>query len=178
LSDQTDTRAPETTNYRDLTVTIVSAYVANNSVEAGELPRLITSVGSALSALANPATEPASLALPPAVWLNRSVFPDYLISLEDEKRYRILKHHLARLSLTPAEYRAKWGLPSDYPTTAPSYSAKRSELAKSLGLGRKRNSGADEQDSAASDQAMAAEYRAQPCISASVFSMAEMLSSS
>jgi predicted transcriptional regulator len=76
--------------------------------------------------------------LKPAVKPKKSVFPDYLVSLEDGKQYKALKRHLTRIGLTPAEYRAKWGLPNDYPMVAPNYAAVRSALAKSIGLGRKK----------------------------------------
>ncbi|HEV7253597.1 MAG TPA: MucR family transcriptional regulator [Mesorhizobium sp.] len=157
MSDQTDTQAREATDHRDLTVAIVSAYVANNSLEAAELPALIAGVASALAALANPAVEPAAPAPTPAVNPKRSVFADYIVSLEDGKRYKTLKRHLSTKGLTPQQYREKWSLPADYPMVAPTYGERRSELAKSLGLGRKRNPGADEQEPTPSDQAMAAE---------------------
>lgn len=123
-----------------ITADIVSSYVANNSVHRGDLPSVIAAVHAALHGLANPApAEPEKLQ--PAVSIRRSVTPDYLISLEDGKKYKTLKRHLANLGLTPGEYRAKWDLPSDYPIVAPSYAAKRSELAKSSGLGQLRKKG-------------------------------------
>ncbi|MDX8495155.1 MucR family transcriptional regulator [Mesorhizobium sp. VK22B] len=131
MSDEKDTILIE------LTADIVSAYVQKNSVPVSGLPDLIASVNSALSNIGKPATLEAP-ELKPAVNPKRSVFPDYIISLEDGKRYKSLKRHLsANYGLTPDEYRAKWGLAKDYPMVAPSYSATRSALAKSLGLGRK-----------------------------------------
>lgn len=120
---------------------IVSAYVGNNSVAAADLPDLIRSVHTALTQLDQP--EPAGGTTPeqrrqPAVPIRRSITPDYLISLEDGRQYRSLKRHLKGRGLTPTEYRSKWGLPPDYPMVAPNYSARRSELARSLGFGRKR----------------------------------------
>ena len=124
---------------------IVSAYVGHNSVAAADLPDLIRLVHAALTQLDRPdpagETAPAQKPQPP-VPIRRSVTPDYLISLEDGRSYRSLKRHLKGRGLTPTEYRTKWGLPSDYPMVAPAYSARRSELARSLGFGRKRQAGA------------------------------------
>lgn len=127
----------EANNLIELTADIVSAYVQKNAVPVSGLPDLIASVNSALSNIGQrtPAEPPAPK---PAVNPKRSVFPDYIISLEDGQKYKSLKRHLAtRHGMTPDEYRAKWGLPKDYPMVAPNYSATRSALAKSLGLGRK-----------------------------------------
>ncbi|WP_095090626.1 MucR family transcriptional regulator [Mesorhizobium sophorae] len=124
-------------NMIELTADIVAAYVQKNPVPVSGLPDLIASVNSALSNISppSPIVEPPPK---PAVNPKRSVFPDYIISLEDGKKYKSLKRHLATShGLTPEEYRAKWGLGKDYPMVAPSYSATRSALAKSLGLGRK-----------------------------------------
>lgn len=124
-------------NLIELTADIVSAYVKNNAVPVSGLPDLIASVNSALSNVAQ-AIPPEMPATKPAVNPKRSVFPDYIISLEDGQKYKSLKRHLAtRYGMTPDEYRAKWGLAKDYPMVAPNYSATRSALAKSLGLGRK-----------------------------------------
>lgn len=120
----------------DLTVDIVSAYVSNNSVPVGELSALIGQVHAALRVLTGDA--PVNLeVVKPAVSIRKSVTPDYLISLEDGKRYKSLKRHLSiQYGLTPNEYRAKWGLPNDYPMVAPNYAAMRSAMAKATGLGR------------------------------------------
>jgi predicted transcriptional regulator len=121
-------------NFTELTAEIVSAYVANNAVQTGNLPALIESVHGAVSALGQPQRpEPQA----PAVNPKRSVFPDYVVSLEDGRKFRSMKRHLGLLGMTPDEYRAKWGLPRDYPMVAPNYAAARSELAKKMGLGRK-----------------------------------------
>ena len=122
----------------EMTTELVSAYVAKNSVPAADLPALIVSIHAALDGLGRPApVEIAPEPLKPAVPVKRSVTDDYIISLEDGRKLKSMKRYLAGLGMTPAEYRAKWGLPADYPMVAPSYAAKRSELAKSLGLGRK-----------------------------------------
>jgi predicted transcriptional regulator len=122
----------------ELTADIVSAYVSNNALRPTDLPQMISEVHGALAALrsARKAEEPVAPPQPP-VPIRKSVTTDYLVSLEDGKPYKTLKRHLARLGLTPEEYRSKWGLPYDYPMVASSYAAKRSELAKSMGLGRK-----------------------------------------
>lgn len=121
----------------ELTADVVSAYVANNPVPVGALPDLIASVHASLSGIRQPvAADRAELI--PAVNPNRSIFPDYLVSLEDGKKFKSLKRHLATShNLTPDEYRTKWGLPRDYPMVAPNYAADRSAMAKSIGLGRK-----------------------------------------
>lgn len=120
----------------ELTADIVAAYVSNNPVPAGELPGLIAQIHSSISNLGAPL---ASLEEPltPKISIKKSVTPDYLISLEDGKRYKTLKRHLTIRGLTPDQYRAKWGLAADYPMVAPSYSAHRSQMARSFGLGRK-----------------------------------------
>jgi predicted transcriptional regulator len=127
----------EANNLIELTADIVSAYVQKNAVPVSGLPDLIASVNSALSNIGQTAPVEAPVQKP-AVNPKRSVFPDYIISLEDGQKYKSLKRHLAtRHGMTPDEYRAKWGLAKDYPMVAPNYSATRSALAKSLGLGRK-----------------------------------------
>ncbi|TGQ27742.1 MULTISPECIES: MucR family transcriptional regulator [unclassified Mesorhizobium] len=129
--------ADETMNLIELTAEIVSAYVGNNPVPVASLPDLIQSVNSSLSKIGQPA-EPEKPAQTPAVNPKRSVFPDYIICLEDGQKFKSLKRHLAvHYGLTPQEYREKWGLKSDYPMVAPSYAAQRSTLAKASGLGRK-----------------------------------------
>ncbi|WP_230533579.1 MucR family transcriptional regulator [Microvirga roseola] len=135
LTDQLPT--PASSNFVELAAEIVSAYVQTNAVPSSELPALIGSVYGALAGLASPQRKAQEVKLTPAVSIKKSVQPDYLISLEDGKHYKTLKRHLTGLNLTPDGYRAKWGLPADYPMVAPSYAAHRSELAKTLGLGRK-----------------------------------------
>ncbi len=120
-----------------LTADIVAAHVTNNSVALGDLPSLIQNVHAALSNLGNADTPPEAK-LEPAVSIRSSVKPDYIVCLEDGKKLKMLKRHLmTHYQLTPAEYRAKWNLPSDYPMVAPSYAEKRRALAKKIGLGRK-----------------------------------------
>lgn len=116
---------------------IVTAYVANNAVQRTDLVALIETVHAALQAGAGGGkAEPEPLV--PAVPIRKSITPDYLISLEDGRKLKLLKGYLRKVhGLTPAEYRRKWGLPADYPMTAPNYAAARSALAKKAGLGRK-----------------------------------------
>ncbi|RWK85311.1 MAG: transcriptional regulator [Mesorhizobium sp.] len=121
----------------ELTADIVSAYVSNNPVPVESLSDLIASVNSSLAKIGQPA-EPETPVQAPAVNPKRSVFPDYIICLEDGKKFKSLKRHLdVHYGLTPAEYREKWGLARDYPMVAPNYAAQRSTLAKAAGLGRK-----------------------------------------
>lgn len=122
----------------ELTADIVSAFVSNNNVTATELTALIANVHAALDSLGRPAQSQEPEKLVPPVPIKKSITPDFLISLEDGKRYKSLRRHLKGRGLTPEQYRAKWGLAHDYPMVAPNYSAQRSELARSLGLGRKR----------------------------------------
>ena len=127
---------------RNLTGEIVTSYLANNSVRSDDLPRLIQTVYDALTNLGQPAAKPAAEPLTKPVSVKKSIHNDYLISMEDGKQYQSLKRHLAKRGLTPADYRTKWDLPSDYPMTAPGYSERRSAIAMSLGLGRKRSEAA------------------------------------
>lgn len=118
---------------------IVAAYVGNHQIAVLEVPTLIQSVYGALTRLAAGATEPEAPPQEPAVPIKKSVFPDYIICLEDGKKLKMLKRHL-RISynMTAQEYRTKWGLPASYPMTAPGYAERRSTLAKANGLGRKK----------------------------------------
>jgi predicted transcriptional regulator len=122
----------------ELTSEVVAAYVAKNHLQPSELPNLIASVHAALGGLGKPSTmaeEPAKLV--PPVSIRKSITDEYLISMEDGKRYKSLKRHLGTHGMTPAEYRAKWGLPHDYPMVAPAYAAKRSEIAFQMKFGRR-----------------------------------------
>jgi predicted transcriptional regulator len=121
-----------------LTAEIVAAYVSNNTVAADEIGKLIRSVHEALTRPAEASAPPPAPAIAPPISIKKSVTPDHLISMEDGKPYKSLKRHLATRGLTPDAYRVKWGLPKDYPMVAASYSAQRSTLAKSLGLGRQK----------------------------------------
>jgi predicted transcriptional regulator len=119
-----------------LTSDIVSAHVSHNPVSAAELPSVIETVHAKLSDLALGVEEPEELV--PAVPIKKSINKDYLVCLEDGKKLKMLKRHLSTAyNMTPEDYRAKWGLPSDYPMVAPSYAEKRKELALKIGLGRK-----------------------------------------
>lgn len=115
---------------------IVSAYVSNNAVSPTDLPALIASTHRAMRSLSSASAEPQTEELKPAVPIKKSVTPDFIICLDDGKKFKSLKRHLNMLGMTPDEYRAKWGLPKDYPMVAPNYAAVRSALAKSNGLGR------------------------------------------
>ncbi|MBZ9709310.1 MucR family transcriptional regulator [Mesorhizobium sp. ESP7-2] len=115
---------------------IVAAYVSNNPLPVGELPKLIGDIHGALKGIGTPATEPV-VKQEPAVSIKKSVTPDFIICLEDGKKFKSLKRHLQHFNLTPDQYRQKWNLPTDYPMVAPNYAATRSALAKSIGLGRK-----------------------------------------
>ena len=122
----------------EMTSEVVAAYVAQNHIQASELPHLIASVHAAFGGLGKP-VEPEVSAEPlkPAVSVRKSITDDYIISLEDGRKLKSMKRYLAGLGMTPADYRTKWGLPKDYPMVAPAYAAHRSALAKSLGLGRR-----------------------------------------
>ena len=122
---------------------IVSAYVSNNSVPISELPGLLAGVHAALTKLSAPAATVTETAdKPTPAQIRKSVTPDALISFIDGKPYKTLKRHLSRNGLTIEQYRERFGLPRDYPSTAASYSAQRSELARSLGLGQQRRKSA------------------------------------
>src|SRR4051794_14743402 len=126
----------------ELAADLVSAFVSKNSLPAAELPALIGNIHDALAKVANATPEQAVEApKAPAVSVKKSVQPDYIVCLEDGKRFKSLKRHLRTVyDLTPDQYRAKWGLPHNYPMVAPNYAAARSELAKQLGFGQKRRS--------------------------------------
>jgi predicted transcriptional regulator len=122
----------------ELTAQVVAAYVGNNSVPNADIASLINEVHAALSRVAGaPAALPTE-ALKPAVPVKRSIASDYLICLEDGKKFKSLRRHLRTLNMTPQQYREKWGLPPDYPMVAPNYAAARSQLAKQMGLGQQR----------------------------------------
>lgn len=132
--------SPEPDDQADLVsiaADIVSAYVSNNPLPVGALPQLIGDTYAALQGISTPVA-PAAVKLEPAVSIKKSVTPDYIICLEDGRRFKSLKRHIGtHYNLSPDEYRQKWSLPSDYPMVAPNYAAARSALAKSSGLGRK-----------------------------------------
>lgn len=121
-----------------LAAEIVAAYVAQNSLPSSELPDLIHTVFTALTSSGNGAVQHAPEAAKPAVPVKKSIMPDYIICLEDGKKLKMLKRHLrTNYNMTPDEYKAKWGLPQDYPMVCPNYAEQRSQFAKKIGLGRK-----------------------------------------
>lgn len=122
-----------------LTAEIVAAHVSNNSVAVSDLPELIHNVHGALSGLGEGQPAPAATKAEPAVPVKQSIKPDYIVCLEDGKKLKMLKRYLmTQFGMTPDQYRAKWGLPADYPMVAPDYAEQRRSLAKSIGLGTKR----------------------------------------
>ena len=125
--------------YIDQTASIVSAYVSKNAVPADEIPALINRVHAALTRVAAGHADSITAAHKPAVTVRKSIAPDYLVCLEDGKKFKSLKRHLrTQYGMTPEQYREKWGLPLDYPMVAPNYAAARSSLAKQMGLGQRR----------------------------------------
>src|SRR5947209_11942803 len=130
---------PTSGSFIELTAEIVSAYVGKNSVPANELPNLINQVHAALVRVSGGHGEVQPESLKPAVSVKKSITPDYIVCLEDGKKFKSLKRHLrTQYNITPEQYREKWGLPVDYPMVAPNYAAARSQLAKQMGLGQQR----------------------------------------
>jgi predicted transcriptional regulator len=126
-------------NYIELAADIVSAYVSNNSVPSGDLPSLINDVHLALVKVAGSGSEAPAEAPKPAIPVKKSITPDYIVCLEDGKKFKSLKRHLrTQYNMTPEQYRERWGLPADYPMVAPNYAKARSQLAKQMGLGQQR----------------------------------------
>jgi predicted transcriptional regulator len=134
----------QASNSLELAADIVSAFVSHNSVPTAELPTLIGSVHAALNTLATgSARQAVEEPKAPAVAIKKSVQPDYIVCLDDGKRFKSLKRHLrTAYNLTPEQYRAKWGLPASYPMVAPNYARARAELARSSGLGQQRRKAA------------------------------------
>jgi len=121
----------------EMTADIVSAYVGNNSVTAADLPGLIQSVHRALAGISTGGDVAEAAPKEPAVPIRRSITPDFLVCLEDGRKFKSLKRHLrTKYNMSPEEYRAKWSLPKDYPMVAPNYAKARSDLAKQMGLGQ------------------------------------------
>ncbi len=136
-----ETSAPDSTHHHmlELTSRIVSAQLSHNALPASELPALIGQVFRAVTGLGTKTQAEAEPRPQPAVPVKKSVFADYIVCLEDGKKLKLLKRYLmTSYSMTPDAYRKRWGLPPDYPMVAPSYAAKRSTFAKSIGLGSKR----------------------------------------
>ena len=122
-----------------LTASIVSAYLSNNPTQASEIPNLISQVHAALQRVSTGRSEAPLEPAKPAVSLKKSMTPDYLVCLEDGKRFKSLKRHLrTQYNMTPEQYRDKWGLPADYPMVAPNYAVARSALAKKMALRQQR----------------------------------------
>ena len=131
--------AGNSSTFIELTASIVSAYVSNNPVPAAELSALIGQVHTALTRVSSDHGESPGDGHKPAIPVKKSITSDYIICLEDGKKFKSLKRHLrTRYKLTPEQYREKWGLGSDYPMVAPNYAAARSRLAKQMGLGQQR----------------------------------------
>jgi predicted transcriptional regulator len=131
--------AADTANYIGLTAEIVSAYVSNNTVASADIPALISQVHMALQRVSTGEAQASTEPLKPAVSVKKSINPDFVICLEDGKKFKSLKRHLrTQYNMTPEQYREKWGLPADYPMVAPNYAAARSQLAKQMGLGQQR----------------------------------------
>jgi predicted transcriptional regulator len=129
----------ESNNHVELAAEIVSAYVANNSVPASELPALLNDVHAAIVRVASGVAAPAPEAAKPAVSPKKSITNEYIVCLEDGRKFKSLKRHLrTQYNLSPEQYREKWGLPPDYPMVAPAYAKARSALAKQMGLGQQR----------------------------------------
>lgn len=126
-------------NYIGLTAEIVSAYVSNNTVPAADIPNLINHVYAALTRVSAKSGDAPEEPLRPAVSVKKSITPEYIVCLEDGKKFKSLKRHLrTQYNMTPEQYREKWGLGADYPMVAPNYAAARSQLAKQMGLGQQR----------------------------------------
>ena len=144
---ETSEQDAETARLVTLTADVVSAYVSNNHVQSAELPKLLGEVHEAIRSVSlsgRPSLETGPPKATPQE-IRKSISHDFLVSFEDGKPYKTLRRHLTLRGLTPEAYREKWGLPRDYPMTAPSYSAQRSELARALGLGQQRRKPRDEQ---------------------------------
>ncbi len=138
MNDQSSSAPAAEVDLVELSTEIVCAYVSHNAISPSDLPKVIADVHTALKGLRGAETAPPAEELRPAVPVRKSVAPDYIICLEDGKKFKSLKRHLrTHYNLTPEEYREKWGLPADYPMVAPNYSETRSRLAKDNGLGRK-----------------------------------------
>lgn len=128
-----------TSDLMDYTVDIVSSYVSNNTLSADELPKLIMATHHALSRLRGETAPVEREDQKPAISVKKSVNSDFIVCLEDGKKFKSLKRHLrTHYNLSPEQYREKWGLPHDYPMVAPNYAAARSDLAKKMGLGTRR----------------------------------------
>jgi predicted transcriptional regulator len=141
MPQSTDTPHLRTDELLKLASEIVAAYVSNNPIPVSEVPAMIKSIHGTLGSLAGGTPSEIATTQKPAVPVKRSVTPDYIVCLEDGKKLKMLKRYLrSNYNMTPEEYRAKWGLPADYPMVAPNYAAQRSEFAKRIGLGKTASS--------------------------------------
>lgn len=121
----------------EITASVVGAYVSGNAIAAADVPALIRSVHAALAGVGGEAEAPGAVDREPAVPVRRSITPDYLVCLEDGRKFKSLKRHLrTKYDLSPEQYRARWNLAKDYPMVAPNYAQARSDLAKQMGLGQ------------------------------------------
>ena len=137
MSEEKTTDNLATTELLRLTVDVAVAFLQNNSMSATQVPELMSTIHASLRKLEGGDAEPVNVPLKPAVPVRKSIMDDHIICLEDGKKLKMLKRHLrTTYSLSPEEYRAKWGLPPDYPMVAPAYAAQRSEFAKKIGLGK------------------------------------------
>lgn len=141
MAQASENQAFKSDDILKLATEIVAAYVSNNPIPVSEVSAMIKSVHSTLGGLGGSSQSEIQTGQKPAVPVKRSVNPDYIICLEDGKKLKMLKRYLrSNYNMTPEEYRAKWGLPADYPMVAPNYAAQRSEFAKKIGLGRTASS--------------------------------------
>ena len=141
MASTPEIQSPKTEDILKLASEIVAAYVSNNPIPVSEVPAMIKSVYTTLGGLVGASQGELPTAQKPVVPVKRSVTPDYIVCLEDGKKLKMLKRYLrSNYNMTPEEYRAKWGLPADYPMVAPNYAAQRSEFAKKIGLGRTASS--------------------------------------
>lgn len=136
MADEADVKSSQNEILR-MTAQVVAAYLGNNMLPAAQIPEVINTVYGALSGIGAGGGEGKGEPQKPAVPIKKSITPEYVICLEDGKKLKMLKRHLrTTYGMTPDEYRAKWGLPADYPMVAPNYAAQRSAFAKKIGLGR------------------------------------------
>ena len=139
MAQALDIQGQRTDDILKLATEIVAAYVSNNPIPVSEVPAMIKSVHGTLGSLVGVSQSEVQTAQRPAIPIKRSITPDYIVCLEDGKKLKMLKRYpRSNFNMTPEEYRAKWGLPADYPMVAPNYAAARSQLAKQMGLGQQR----------------------------------------
>ncbi len=139
-----DAPKPSSDDFLRMTAQMVAAYLRKNSVPTAQITEVINSVYGSLKSIDGRANAPTAAELKPAVPIKKSVTPEYIVCLEDGRKLKMLKRHLrTEYGMTPEQYRQKWGLPADYPMVAPNYAKQRSDLAKSMGLGRQRRTEAE-----------------------------------